>query len=54
MTMKVDHRITQALTTVVAMCVGVRLAWRLIAPLWPALVVLFAVVAILVIATKGR
>jgi CHASE2 domain-containing sensor protein len=52
--MRLEHRITQAITVIVVVCVGVRLAAWLIAPLLPALGVLFVIAAILAVVTKGR
>jgi CHASE2 domain-containing sensor protein len=52
--MRLEHRITQALTVIVVVCVGVRLAAWLITPLLPALAVLFVFATILAVVTKDR
>ena len=51
---KQGRRITQAITTVVVVCLGVRLAAWLVAPILPALVVLCVVAAVLLMATSRR
>ena len=54
MTMRLGHRITQDLAVIVVVCVGVRPAAWLIAPLLPARGVLLVIAAILAVVTKGR
>ena len=51
---KQGHRISEAITTVVAVCLGVRLAAWLVEPILPALVTLCVVAAVLLVATSRR
>jgi len=51
---KPGRRITEAITTVVVVCLGVRLAAWLVAPILPFLVALCVVSAVLVMVTSRR
>jgi CHASE2 domain-containing sensor protein len=51
---KYSHRISEALVTLVVLCLGLRLATWLVEPLLPALIVMCVVAAVLVVATSRR